>query len=62
MLFPLLKRGGKQYAFSYIRDEFSKAMKEIGTLIGATKNLTFGTSRYSWLSMAENSNIAEMLI
>lgn len=62
MLFPLLKRGGKQYAFSYIRDEFSKAMKEIGTLIGATKNLTFGTSRYSWLSMAENSNIAEMLV
>lgn len=62
MLFPLLQRGGKQYVFSYIRDEFSKAMKEIGTLVGATKNLTFGMSRYSWLSIAEDSNIAEMLI
>lgn len=62
MLFPLLQRGGKQYVFSYIRDEFSKAMKEIGALIGAAKNLTFGMSRYSWLSIAENSNIAEMLI
>lgn len=62
MLFPVLQRGGRQYSFSYIRDEFAKAIKEIGQRCGIAASLTFGMSRYSWLAISEGSNVAEMLV
>ena len=61
-IFPMLQRKGKAYSFTYVRDEFSKAMKRIGHAVVSPVSLTFGMSRYSWLAIMAASNVAEMIV
>jgi len=60
-LFPIIQRKW-MHSYSTARNEFAVSLNKIGEMLQLPEKLTFSMNIYSWQSIMQSANIAEMLV